>query len=72
MSQESSESLRLSDEENREAGKQNRDADTETDEYKEKDKHQRIQTRGGMTGIKMLKARAQQRKDDLLKRGDAE
>lgn len=47
MSQESSYSLWLSDEENIEAGRQNRDTDTETDEYKEKDKHQHVTTEGG-------------------------
>ncbi|TKS90911.1 Coiled-coil domain-containing protein 146 [Collichthys lucidus] len=47
VSQESSYSLRLSDEENRDADRPNRDIDTETDEYKEKDKHQRGGRRTG-------------------------
>ena len=65
MRRESSDSLWQSDEENREAGRQNRDSDTETDEYKEKDKHQRIQTEGGWRVYKCIqRARAQRRKKE--------
>lgn len=39
MRQERSHSLWLSDEVNRDAGRQNTESDTETDEYKENDKH---------------------------------
>lgn len=59
ISQESGNYLWQSDEENREAGGQNRGSDTETDECKEKDKYR--SHRGRRTGIKMLRAKAESR-----------